>query len=135
MKLNDLDEQELTAFMALLKQLIRADGELSDSEIDHLSALGSVIGEERWKVAFAGVKGQWKQASDIPELAGMVTRPESRGIIHRTLATVAASDKTSAEERAILNTLSKLWTLPIADLAKLPGLPGTRRRSKRGLTK
>ncbi len=111
MKLDELQEDELLAFMALLKQLIRADGELSESEVDHLAALGEALGEERWQRSFGAVKGRFKSKSDIPELAAMVTRAEARICIHKALSTVAHSDSTTKEEAEILNALDTLWGL------------------------
>lgn len=111
MKLTELQEDELLAFMALLKQLIRADGELSPTEVDHLAALGELLGEERWQKSFGAVKGRWKTKDDIPKLAAMVTRADARIAIHKALSKVASSDATTVEEAAILDALSTLWGL------------------------
>ena len=111
MTLNELTGQEQLVLTALVKHIIRSDGQLTDDEIDAMSDVAEEMGEDRWQTAFRKLRGQYKETDELLRLAETVQRQEAREQIHAVISKVAASDSISPEEKAVLDAVASIWDI------------------------
>lgn len=112
MNLTDLDDDEQLALVALVIQLMRADGETSEDELTELSALGAEMGPKRFDAAY--VRAREALATREVALAfahAHVSRPEARQLLHTVLFDMAAADGVSDDERALVETVQAMWEI------------------------
>ena len=107
MKLEDLHDQERRALVVLINAVIRADGKLTDEEIDAMSGVAEDLGQDAWRQAFRETLGKNEDALDV---AATVERPEARALIRTMLAKVAESDLLVKAEKDFLDRLDAAWS-------------------------
>lgn len=111
MKLSDLEDHELTAFIGLAKQVIRADNVVSDDEKSWLAATAEAIGADRWTWGIRAAQEQFDNADDVREAARACVREEAREAMHAALVGLAGTDEYIIEEAQILDWLAREWDI------------------------
>jgi uncharacterized tellurite resistance protein B-like protein len=116
MDVSGLSESEQTVLLALVALLARADGRLSQTEMNTLEDLRRVLRPERFKQ----IRDDAAALADdeaILDAARAVTRPEAREAIFGALYEMAIPDTIDPSELAILEQLAELWELeaPLPD--------------------
>lgn len=112
MDLQELTDDERVALVALVIQLMRADGTTSDNELSELTALGAEMGLKAFDSAYLRARDEYGTRTQALEFAqSQVTRPKAREIIHTVLFDMAASDGVSDEERAIVDAVRAMWEI------------------------
>ncbi len=108
MRYDDLDENEKSALAALVRVVVRADGEFSVAEVQALT----VLARELETACFWERVNSAHQLS-IDELAAMVesVRARTRVWMYGVLLGLAAVDGVSEEEGDILDWLAATWEL------------------------
>ncbi len=109
MHLGDLTPNEQLVLCALVGHMIRADGQVTDEEIDAMSKVAEEMGQDQWRKAFRAVHGKYTDTESVLELAKSVERPEVRERIASVLGDVAVSDLLVHEESSILAALASAW--------------------------
>jgi len=110
MKLGDLNPNESAVLCALVGHMIRADGQVTDEEIDAMSKIADDMGLDQWRTAFRAVHGQYKTTDAVLEFAKTVERKEAKVCIESVLGDVAASDLLVASETRFLAAVTQNWT-------------------------
>jgi uncharacterized tellurite resistance protein B-like protein len=109
--LKDLSDDEQLALAALLRLLVRLDGEFSESEQEALEEIALDFGEKRfWKV----MEDAASKASDedgIKRVAQAVVRTPARELIYSLLVDVAQSDVIQGRESWLLEWLRTEWKI------------------------
>jgi uncharacterized tellurite resistance protein B-like protein len=116
MDVSGLSETEQTVLLALVGLLARADGRLSETEMNTLDELRRVLSAER----FEEVRDQAAALADdeaILNAARAVTRPEAREAIFGVLYEMSIPDTLDPSEVVILEKVAALWGLeaPLAE--------------------
>jgi uncharacterized tellurite resistance protein B-like protein len=109
MHLGELNENEQRVLCALVGHMIRADGQLTDEEIDAMSQVADEMGLDQWRAAFRAVLGKYPDTESVIALAQSVTRNEARDRIVSVLGDVARSDALDASETRFLGALTRSW--------------------------
>jgi uncharacterized tellurite resistance protein B-like protein len=110
MTLDDLDEKEQLALVALLRTIVQADGVLSYQERQSLAALAAELGERRFLEITKRAQEKLHDGS-VSAVAPLVTRMEARRFIHARLTEVARSDGLVPSEVRRLTQLAELWDI------------------------
>ena len=111
-----LDQSERRIFAELVRLLVRSDGELSDSERDHINRLAGEAGrEEFWKFMDEAANSE-KTADDILAGAEGVGEEDAHELIYGALYELSISDGIDAGENDILERLAATWKLNIHDV-------------------
>jgi hypothetical protein len=109
--LKDLDEPEQLALAALLRLLVRLDGEFSAGEQGALEEIALDFGEKRfWKL----MDEASQRAPDEPGIRAValgVSRVQARELIYGLLLGVAQSDVIQGRESSLLEWLRAEWKL------------------------
>ncbi|HEV8551210.1 MAG TPA: hypothetical protein VGQ57_19315, partial [Polyangiaceae bacterium] len=101
---------EQVTLLALVGLLARADGSISESELETVAAVRAELQPERFervRDAAAALDGP----PAIFEAAKAVTRTEARSIMYNVLLDMAVPDTISEAEGAMLDRLADLWEL------------------------
>lgn len=110
MMLSDLEDAERLVLGALVRLIVRADGEFSTEEEERIDRIGDELGSR---------DGLWKAISDsaqaIPDerrvlgAAAQVRRAEARELILGVIAGVAAADTISPAEMGVIDAVRAAW--------------------------
>jgi hypothetical protein len=110
MHVEELSEAEQVVLLALVGLTARADGTVSEPELEALGELRVEIGAERFeKVRDAAAK--LGDGDAILKAAARVERPEARAVIFDRILDVAAPDTVAESEAELLAKLAALWNL------------------------
>ncbi len=109
MRLTELTDDELVAFISLARIVVRADLEFSEDEEDALEAFGEQVGLARWKVVVARAMNENTSREQAMEAGRSVSRAEARKTIHEALKSLAGADELVPAEQAILDEIIVMW--------------------------
>jgi hypothetical protein len=109
--LKDLSEEEQLALAALLRLLVRLDGQFSEAEQEALEEIALDFGEKRfWKV-MDDAASKAPDEDGVRRAARAVTRRAACELIYGLLLTVAQSDVIQGRESSLLEWLKTEWKL------------------------
>jgi hypothetical protein len=109
MKLDELNEEERLALVALLKLVVQADMEVTREEHVVLRGIASRVGEEAFWGAVEAAKPLVKTREDARTLARRVSRPEAQAAIYAALVEAAEPGKVVEPELKVLDWLAETW--------------------------
>ncbi|MFT5353013.1 MAG: tellurite resistance protein [Polyangiales bacterium] len=109
MKLNELNADEQTLFLGLLREIVTADGEYSDEEREAVSAIETEMGSASFVAAMTRAKDEYHSRTDIVEAAKFITRLEAKKLVMDRLIHIASSDGVDDAEEKPLRWLAKAW--------------------------
>ena len=112
MKLEEMNPAERNALGALIRLIVRVDGEYSEDEASGLHAAASELGEDAfWELLNESSENDGESAAR--ELARLVDRQEAQEQIYGTLYTIALAGSIEARETALLDWLADTWKLDV----------------------
>jgi hypothetical protein len=111
MTLDDLSQAEQVVLLALVGLMARADGSVSQDELELLEQIADEIGEERFEAA-RDAAAAMDDGKAILAAANQITRPEAREVVFELVYGIAVRDTIAESEAELLNQLAKLWSLP-----------------------
>jgi hypothetical protein len=115
--LKDLTDGEQLALAALLRLLVRLDGQFSDAEQEALGEIALDFGEKRfWKVMEDAAQNA-PDGDAIRTLARGITRQPARDLIYGLVLGVAMSDVIQGGESTLLEWLRSEWKIDEASPA------------------
>ncbi len=107
--MQDLDELEQLAFVALVRLMVRADGELSGAESEAMARLATEVGCAAFWSALSRAQHELPEHDDVLRAAAGVTRPEVREWLYGVLVGLSAVDGMHAAEASLLDQLVQAW--------------------------
>jgi uncharacterized tellurite resistance protein B-like protein len=109
--LKDLAEHEQVALAALLRLLVRLDGEFSAGEQAAVEEIALDFGEKRFWKLMDDAAQMAPDEQGIRSMALRVVRPSARELIYGLLLGVAQSDVIQGRESSLLDWLRAEWKL------------------------
>ncbi|MBX3246758.1 MAG: TerB family tellurite resistance protein [Myxococcales bacterium] len=117
MKLSELDTDETTCLMGLLREVVQADGEYSVEEQALMDEIRAALGPARFDAAIAAAKDRYRSRAALQEHAQTLTRAEAKTLIVDTLVRIAAVDGVAEDETRPLRWLMRTWGLERTSLS------------------
>jgi hypothetical protein len=116
MGVHELSESEQVVLLALVGLMARADGRISEGEMDALASLREQIEEQRFERVRAAAAAL-DSPDAILEAAAKVMRSAATQIIYGVLLGMAIPDTIGKDEGALLSRLATMWGLqnPLED--------------------
>jgi uncharacterized membrane protein YebE (DUF533 family) len=111
MGVQELSESEQVVLLALVGLLARADGRISDEEMDALQTLRDEIGLERFE-RVRDAAAALDSPDAILKAASHVMRSVATEAIYGFLLSIAIPDTIGRTEGALLDRLATMWGLP-----------------------
>lgn len=109
--LKDLSDDEQLALAALLRLLVRLDGEFSEAEQEALEDIALDLGEKRFWQVMEEAAHRASDEDGVRRVALGVSRLSARELIYGLLLDVAQSDVIQGRETSLLDWLKREWKL------------------------
>lgn len=111
MELRDLDDEERLVFVALLREVMAADGEYSEQEKALVAELSARIGADRFRSAMEEARTRFPGRAELKEAAKAIERREARKAMFDVLVKAAAVDGVEEQEVKPLSWLASWWEI------------------------
>jgi hypothetical protein len=110
-ELEDLDQEERVALLALLQRVVAADGRVSDDERDEIAELVDAFGEDGYRRAFDEAAERFADAEALKKALPAIGRPEARDLIMGVLLEAAIPAAMEGHDSDLLDWLAKTWQI------------------------
>jgi hypothetical protein len=110
-EVEDLDEDERAALVALLDRVIAADQELTDDEEKSLRRIIEAIGPEAYALGVDRADETIKDDADLRRLLQSITRQAAREVIYTAIMDVALANVLMPQEAPLLEWLAGTWDI------------------------
>jgi hypothetical protein len=113
MELEDLNADERTALVGLMKLVVMSDGEVAEDEVEHVEELVDVFGQEGYEAALETFEKRFADEPSFRKFLAGIERQEARELIFGTVLEGADEGAIEGTEASLLDWLSKLWNVKI----------------------
>jgi uncharacterized tellurite resistance protein B-like protein len=97
------------AFVGLVRVMVRADGRMTDEEMDALSQLAAEVGPRAFWEAMRSAQESLPHPEDVYQAAAQIQRPAVRAWVHSVLLGISVSDGMDDTEATMLDRVLELW--------------------------
>jgi len=113
MELKDLNGDERTALVGLMREVVMADANLSDDELDEVADIVDAFGEEGYQAALDAFEARFSDEESFRGFLATITRQEARELIYGTVLQGAAADAIEGGESELLTWLADTWKIEV----------------------
>ncbi len=113
MELSDLNQDERTALVGLLKLIVMSDGEVSDDEVEHVETLVAGFGEDGYQRTLDAFEKRFQDEESFKKFLKTIGRQEARDLIFGTVLESAGEGVLDSAETGLLDWLAQAWNVKI----------------------
>ena len=113
MELEDLNQDERTALVGLMKLIVLSDGTVTEDELEHVETLVDAFGEGEYQRTLEAFEKRFTDEKSFREFLRKVGREEAREVIFGTVLEGAGEGGLDGTEADLLEWLSKAWNIKI----------------------
>jgi len=113
MELRDLNQDERTALVGLMKLVVTSDGNVSEEEIEHVEDLVDAFGEDGYQRTLDAFEKRFVDEQSFRGFLRTISREEARELIFATVLESAGVDAIEGAEADLLDWLAKTWDVKI----------------------
>ena len=113
MELEDLNQDERTALVGLMKLTVLSDGDVSEEEIEDVEDLVDAFGEESYESTLDAFEKRFSDAESFKTFLSKIGRQDARDLIFGTVLEAAGSEAIEGREAELLEWLTKAWDIKI----------------------
>ena len=115
MELEDLNQDERTALVGLMKLTVMSDGNVSEEELEYVEDLVDAFGEGGYQSTLDAFEKRFSDADAFKKFLKTigVGRQEARELIFGTVREAAGSEAIEGGEAELLDWLGKAWDIKI----------------------
>ena len=113
MELSDLNQDERTALVGLMKLVVMSDGTVSEDELEHVEHLVEAFGEDGYQRTLDAFEKRFADEQSFREFLAKIGRQEARDLIFGTVLESAGEGAVEGDEADLLDWLSKTWNVKI----------------------
>ncbi|HVZ74342.1 MAG TPA: hypothetical protein VHJ20_18305 [Polyangia bacterium] len=115
MELADLNPDERTALVGLMKLTVMSDGAVSEDELEYVEELVDAFGEDAYQRTLDAFEKRFSDGEAFKKfLAGIgANRQEARELIFGTVLEAAGAEAIEGDEAELLDWLGKTWDIQI----------------------
>jgi len=113
MELSELNQDERTALVGLMKVVVMSDGNVTEDEIEHVESLVEAFGEGEYQRTLDAFEKRFLDEAAFREFLRGVGRADARDLIFGTLLESAGEDALERGETDLLDWLAKTWNIKI----------------------
>jgi len=113
MELEELDDNELAALVALLRTVVLSNGHVRPEEAESLQALIDAVGEEAYQRVLPSVEGPLTDEAALREFLKRVKRQDARDLIYGTVLEASLTDAIEAHESPLMAWLAETWKVEV----------------------
>jgi hypothetical protein len=113
MELVDLNPDERTALIGLLKTVVMSDGNVSEDEIEHVEELVDTFGEGEYQRTLDAFETRFTDLPTFRTFLNGIGRQDARELIFATVLESAGEGALEGAEADMLDWLAKAWNVRI----------------------
>jgi hypothetical protein len=113
MELPDLNQDERTALVGLMKLIVMSDGEVSEDELEDVEALVAAFGDEGYQRTLDAFEKRFQDEDSFKKFLKTIGRQEARDLIFGTVLEGAGEGALDSAETGLLDWLAQTWNVKI----------------------
>jgi hypothetical protein len=113
MELPDLNQEERTALVGLLKLIVMSDGEVSEDELEHVETLVEAFGDDGYQRSLDTFEQRFSDEESFKKFLKTIGRQESRDLIFGTVLESAGEGALDGAETGLIDWLAQQWNVKI----------------------
>jgi|SRR5882672_6141090 len=113
MELEDLNQDERTALVGLMKLTVLSDGNVSEEELESIEDLVDAFGEEAYESTLDAFEKRFTDDEAFKTFLVKLGRQDARELIFGTVLEAAGSEAIEGREAELLDWLAKAWNIKI----------------------
>ena len=113
MELSDLNQDERTALVGLMKSIVLSDSDVSEDELEHIESLVAAFGEGTYQRTLDAFDKRFVEEAPFREFLRTISRQEARDLIFGTVLEAAGEGALEGGEADLLDWLSSAWNVKI----------------------
>jgi hypothetical protein len=113
MELSDLNHDERTALIGLMKLTVLSDGDVSEDELEHIETLVEAFGDGEYQRMLDAFEKRFVDVAPFRDFLRGVSRQDARDLIFGTVLEAAGEGALEGREADLLDWLSKTWNVKI----------------------
>src|SRR4029450_5657988 len=114
MEISELNQDERTALVGLMKLVVMSDGNVTEDELEHVETLVDAFGEGEYQRTLEAFEKRFTDEPSFRPFLRTIGREEAREVIFGTLLESAGEGALDGNEADLLDWLSKTWNIKIA---------------------
>jgi hypothetical protein len=113
MELPDLNQDERTALVGLMKLIVMSDGEVSEDELEDVEGLVAAFGDEGYQRTLDTFEKRFQDEESFKKFLKTIGRQEARDLIFGTVLEGAGEGALDSAETGLLDWLAQTWNVKI----------------------
>jgi hypothetical protein len=113
MELEDLNQDERTALVGLMKLTVMSDGNVSEEELEYVEDLVDAFGEDGYQSTLDAFEKRFSDGETFKTFLAKIGRQDARELIFGTVLEAAGSEAIEGREAELLDWLGKTWDIKI----------------------
>jgi hypothetical protein len=113
MELSDLNQDERTALVGLMKLIVMSDGDVSEDELEHVEELVDAFGQSEYERTLNAFEKRFNDEDSFKAFLRTIGRQEARELIFEKILEGAGEGAVEGDEADLLDWLSKAWNVKI----------------------
>lgn len=113
MELSDLNHDERTALIGLMKLTVLSDNDVSEDELEHIETLVEAFGEGEYQRMLDAFEKRFVEVAPFRDFLRGISRKDTRDLIFGTVLEAADEGALEGREADLLDWLSKTWDIKI----------------------
>ncbi|HVV48103.1 MAG TPA: hypothetical protein VHO06_00450 [Polyangia bacterium] len=113
MELPDLNQDERTALVGLMKLIVMSDGEVSEEELEHVETLVGAFGDEGYQRTLDAFEKRFHDEPSFRKFLQGIGRQEARDLIFGTVLESAGEGALDQAETSLIDWLAQTWQVKI----------------------
>lgn len=113
MELQDLNTDERTALVGLIKAVVMSDGNVSEDELEEVEDIVDAFGEESYQQSLDAFEARFLDQASFQRFLRTITRQEARDLIYGNVLQAASADAIEGRESELLGWLADAWNVEV----------------------
>jgi Tellurite resistance protein TerB len=113
MDLPDLNQDERTALVGLMKLIVMSDGEVSEDELEHVETLVAAFGDDGYQRTLDAFEARFQDEAGFKKFLQGIGRQDARDLIFGTVLEGAGEGALDHAETSLLDWLAQAWNVKI----------------------
>ena len=113
MNLSELNADERTALVGLVKAVILSDGKVSKNEIEEVQDIVEAFGEEAYRKHLDAFESRFLDEESFKRFLTTIGRQDARELIYGTVLVGASADAIEGHESELLKWLAEAWSVEV----------------------
>jgi hypothetical protein len=113
MELGDLNQDERTALVGLMKLVVLSDGNVSEEELEYIEDLVDAFGEDGYQRTLDAFEKRFADSDSFRGFLRTIGRQDARELIFGTVLEAAGAEAVEGGEAELIDWLARTWNVKI----------------------